>query len=243
MAQDARHVVGQNMDWYVVDVDTNVLFDLTMPNGTRVLAIGSVPYLPMAGMNSHGIAYGGNAVYSNDNVVGVPNAFVRRWVLEAPTLEEACVRACLPARARGSNHFLADTAGRLWNVETSAGRAARVESSTWLAHTNHYVAPAMTSLEGYHGEESRLRLASAQAALARGHERGDDPVELLTSVLRSHDKDTRSSGATICVHPDESLPVAERGTTAASMIMDLDQGRLLACAGPPCANPYREFSL
>ena len=95
--RDSR-VVGQNMDWYVVDVETNVLFDLTVADGTRMLAIGSVPYLPMAGMNSHGIAYGGNSVYSNDNRVGVPNAFVRRWVLEASSLEEAVASA--HARAR-----------------------------------------------------------------------------------------------------------------------------------------------
>ncbi len=24
-----RHLVGHNMDWYVVDVDKNVLFDMT----------------------------------------------------------------------------------------------------------------------------------------------------------------------------------------------------------------------
>jgi isopenicillin-N N-acyltransferase-like protein len=237
-----RHVVGQNMDWYVVDVDTNVLFDLTMVDGTRILTIGSVPYLPMAGMNSHGVAYGGNAVYSNDNRVGVPNAFVRRWALEAATLEEAYARVCMPGRARGSNHFLGDTAGRLWNLEASSSRASRVESSTWLAHTNHYVTPVMASYESYYGEESRSRLASAEAALARGYESTEDPVELLASLLRSHDESSGGSGA-ICVHPDMSSRVADRGTTAASMVMDLDQGRLLACAGPPCENAYQEFVL
>ncbi len=231
-------VVGQNMDWYVVDVETNVLFDLTVTDGTRILAIGSVPYLPMAGMNSHGIAYGGNSVNSNDNRVGVPNAFVRRWVLEAPTLEEARSRASMPERARGSNHFLQDRAGRLWNVETSASRATCVESSTWLAHTNHYVTQAMTGFESHCSEDSRLRLASAEDALTRGYERMEDAAELLTAMLRSH---AESADGSICVHPDTTLPVADRGTTAASMVMDLGGGRLLACAGPPCENPYQEF--
>jgi hypothetical protein len=84
-----RHVVGHNMDWYVVDVDKNVLFDLTCPDGTRILTIAGVPYLPILGMNSHGIAYVGNSVYSNDNRMGVPNAFVRRFALEAGTVGEA----------------------------------------------------------------------------------------------------------------------------------------------------------
>ena len=47
-----RHVVGHNMDWYAVDLDKNVLFDLTMPDGTRLLSIAGVPYLPMLGMTS-----------------------------------------------------------------------------------------------------------------------------------------------------------------------------------------------
>ena len=240
VVKGASRAVGQNMDWYVVDVETNVLFDLTVADGTRMLAIGSVPYLPMAGMNSHGIAYGGNSVFSNDNRIGVPNAFVRRWVLEASTLEEARARACMPERARGSNHFLADVAGRLWNVETSATRATCTESSTWLAHTNHYVTPAMIGLETSHSEESRLRLAGTEEALAREYESADDVRALLTTILRSHDE---IGDGSICVHPDPSQPVPDRCTTAASMIMDLQEGRLLACAGLPCENPYREFVL
>ena len=49
------------MDWYVVDVDKNVLFDLTTPDGTRIVTIAGVPYLPILGMNSHGLAYVGNS--------------------------------------------------------------------------------------------------------------------------------------------------------------------------------------
>jgi isopenicillin-N N-acyltransferase-like protein len=237
-----RHVVGHNMDWYVVDADKNVLFDLTMPDGTRILTIAGVPYLPILGMNSHGVAYVGNSVYSNDNRPGVPNAFVRRWVLEAATLEEAYARACMPARARGSNHLLGDLDGRLWDIETSARGAVLVESSAWMTHTNHYVAPAMATYEGYHHDESRRRLAHAQATLAAGCERGEDPLELVTRVLRSHG-DSPDHGDALCGHADETLPVADRNMTVASMICDLDGERLLACAGPPCENPYREFSL
>src|SRR5674536_177942 len=46
------HLVAHNMDWYVVDADKNVLFDLTTPDGTRIVTIAGVPYLPILGMNS-----------------------------------------------------------------------------------------------------------------------------------------------------------------------------------------------
>ena len=101
IAAGGRHVVGHNMDWYVVDAVNNVLFDLTVPDGTRIMGIAGAPYLLMLGMNSHGVGNVSNSVYSTDNRVGVPNAFVRRWTIEATTLEEARARGLLAARARG----------------------------------------------------------------------------------------------------------------------------------------------
>ena len=234
-----RHLVGHNMDWYVVDVDKNVLFDVTFPDGTRMLTISGVPYLPILGMNSHGLGYVGNSLYSNDNQAGVPNAFVRRWVLEAGSVDEARARATMPARARGSNHALGDAGGRLLDVETSAGAHALLERHEWMAHTNHYVSPSMAAYEGYGEEESRDRLAVAETLLAEGMARGEDPFALVSGVLRDHS--TRPDS--ICGHEDESKPVAERSVTVASMVCDLDEGRLYACAGTPCDNPYQVFEL
>ncbi len=225
------------MDWYVVDVDKNVLFDLTTPDGTRIVTIAGVPYLPILGLNSHGVACVGNSVYSNDNRHGVPNVFVRRWVLEAPSLEEAVARACFPVRARGTNYTFADVEGRLWDLETSAYAAALIEGDATLAHTNHYVHPAMTAFEGYHNEESRHRLRVAEDELAAGVARGEDARDLVARVLLNHD----GGHDAICGHPDEALPVADQVMTVASLICDLDSLRVEACAGLPCENEYRTF--
>jgi len=232
-----RHVVGHNMDWYVVDADKNVLFDLTTPDGTRIVTIAGVPYLPILGLNSHGVACVGNSVYSNDNRHGVPNVFIRRWVLEAPSLEEAVARACFPVRARGTNYTLADREGRLWDLETSASAAVLIEGAATLAHTNHYVHPAMAVFEGYHKQESRDRLRQAEGELAAGVARGEDPRDLVARVLTLHD----GGPDAICGHPDETLPVADQVMTVASLICDLDALRVEACAGPPCENEYRVF--
>jgi len=234
-----RHLVAHNMDWYVVDADKNVLFDLTTPDGTRIVTIAGVPYLPILGMNSHGLAYVGNSVYSNDDRRGVPNVFVRRWVLEAPTIEEAASRACMPVRARGSNHLLGDASGRIWDIETSAYGAAMTEHERHAAHTNHYAAPAMAYYEGYHKEESRARLLEAERTLEAGVAAGEDPERLLERVLRSHANRPDS----ICGHPDPDAAPADQVMTVASMICDLDAMRLRACAGPPCENDYQTFEV
>ena len=227
-----RHVVGHNMDWYVVDAPNNVLFDLTVPDGTRLMGIAGAPYLLMLGMSSHGIASLSNSVHSNDNRVGVPNAFVRRSTLEAQTLESARQRGLLAARARGTNHFFADTRGRLWDVETSATASAFVDhtSAGLMAHTNHYVAPTMALFESAAYEESSVRLATSERMLADGLAGGEDPVQLMARVLRSHDP---SPAQAICGHPDAGEPLAEQGMTVGSMIGDLDERRIYVCAGPP----------
>jgi isopenicillin-N N-acyltransferase like protein len=242
VAADGRHVIGHNMDWYVVDARNNVLFDLTVRDGTRLLGIAGAPYLLMLGMNSHGIGNVSNSVHSNDNRVGVPNAFVRRASLEGVSLEAARDRGLMAARARGTNHFLADTRGRLWDIETSATASAFMDHTDcgYMAHTNHYVAAAMAPFEAATHEESPIRLATAEGILAKGIARGDDPVELVARALSCHDP---APELAICGHPDESELPAEQGMTVGSMICDLDERRIYVCAGPPCENPYQMFEM
>jgi isopenicillin-N N-acyltransferase like protein len=242
VATAGRHVVGHNMDWYVIDAVNNVLFDLTVPDGTRIMGIAGAPYLLMLGMTSHGVGNVSNSVHSADNVIGVPNAFVRRWSLQARTVDEARARGLLAARARGTNHVLADTAGHLWNMETSAGTSALTDhtSAGYLAHTNHYVSPEMAACEGASYDESRVRLATAEGMLGKGVARGDDPIDLVTAVLRCHDP---SAAEAICGHAEAGDPPGEQGMTVGSMICDLDERRVHVCAGPPCENQYRVYEM
>jgi isopenicillin-N N-acyltransferase-like protein len=240
VSANGRHVIGHNMDWYTIDAANNMLYDVTVPDGTRFIGIAGAAYLPMIGMNSHGIGSASNSVHSDDNRVGVPNVFVRRWTLEAATLEEARTRGLLAARARGTNHFFNDIGGRLWDIETSATASAFMEHDSFMAHTNHYVAPEMAPHEGAEHQESRTRLATAESMLAEGIARGDDPVELVATVLRGHEP---SSEECICGHPLPEDPPAEQSMTVGSMICDLDERRVYACAGPPCENPYKIFEM
>jgi isopenicillin-N N-acyltransferase like protein len=242
VVKDGRHVVGHNMDWYVIDAVNNVLFDLTGPDGTRVMGLAGAPYLLMLGMNSHGIGNVSNSVHSNDNRVGVPNTFVRRSTLEARTLEEARDRGLLAARARGTNQFFADAGGRLWDLETSATACDLADHTAagFMAHSNHYASAAMQPYEGYLGGESEVRLGTAERLLAAGLDSDEDPVDLVARILRTHDP---SPDDCICGHPDPSAPPADQGMTVGSLICDLDELVMYACAGPPCENEYQVFRM
>jgi isopenicillin-N N-acyltransferase-like protein len=230
------------MDWYVIDAVNNVLFDLTTQDGSRVMGLAGAPYLLMLGMNSHGVGSVSNSVHSTDNRLGFPNTFVRRSTLEARTLEEARDLALQASRARGTNNFLADTLGRLWDIETSATAHALSDHTAagYMAHSNHYVLPEMQPFEGYGGGESEVRIGTAERLLAEGLAAGEDPVELVARVLRTHEP---SLDDCICGHPDADLPPGEQGMTVGSIICDLDERRMYACAGPPCENPYQVFEM
>jgi len=237
-----RHIVGHNMDWYVIDAPNNVLFDLTVPDGTRLLAFAGAAYLPIVGLNSHGLGNVSNSVHSTDNRLGIPNVFVRRTTMEAATLEVARERGLPAARARGTNQFFADTGGRLWDIESSATASALADHSPrgFMAHTNHYVAPEMAAFEGYDDPESRTRLDTAERMLAAGLDHGDDPVELVAAVLRCHEPTPQDC---ICGHPEAGVAEAEQGMTVGSIICDLDERRLHVCAGPPCEADYQVFAM
>ncbi len=236
-----RCLLGHNEDWWAGDVDKNLLLRIATDDGTRILAMTSACLLPPTGINSHGVATGGNTLYASDQRVGVPNNFIRRHLLESRSLTDARERALLPARARGSNHLFVDASGALLDIETSATSAAVIEGDDRLVHTNHFVDPAMTPFDLSTSKGTRLRRARAAALLDEGLRRGDDPRELLRAILRDHEN--AGEAMSICGHPDLSVPLGERDMTTASMIWDPRALTVEVCAGPPCENERRLFSL
>ena len=247
LATPGNTVVGHNEDWIEADIENMVLLRVTMSDGTRFLSLTGAAYLPMCGMNSHGIAFVGNTIYANDERAGVPNSFKHRWMLEAADRAEADARACLPERSRGSNHLFAQAGGQIWDLEVSASRSVVIEPEpevgidgqqvVWLAHANHFTADEMSGAERSDSLGSRHRLARARELLTAGIARGDDPVALVTSVLTDH----ANAPTSICAHPVPDDP--QDGPTTGSLIFELEERRMHVCAGRPCENAYRIVSM
>ncbi len=173
LTSQGRTVVGHNEDWIEADVENMVLLEITAPDGTRILSLTGAAYMPMCGVNSHGIAFVGNTLYARDERAGVPNSFKHRWMLEARRRDEADARACMAERARGSNHLFAQAGGRIWDIETSAAaRRGHRGETCWLAHTNHFTAEEMLDVERseFRGLEAAAR-ESARAGSCRDRAR------------------------------------------------------------------------
>jgi isopenicillin-N N-acyltransferase-like protein len=235
-----RVLVGHNEDWYSGDTPRNVLLRRRLVDGTRIVAVTPACLLAASGINSHGVATGANTLFCSDHGVGVPNNFIRRWMLESDSLETARERACLSARARGANHLMADMNGRIWDVETSATAEVTLESGSCLVHTNHYLHDSMLRHQmALSFDDSRARFARARALLDTGLARGEDAYALAVAVLADHEDEEHA----ICSHEDVSLPPGQRMSTTASMIWDLEALSADVCAGPPCENPRQQIGL
>ncbi len=232
-----RTVVGHNEDWIEADVENMVLLSLTVPDGTRILSLTGAAYLPMCGVNSHGIAFYGNTLYARDERPGMPNSFKHRWLLEAAMRAEADARACMRGRARGSNHLNAEAGGAIWDLEVSSERAVTIEADGWLVHTNHFTAAEMQDVERSESAGSRLRLERGRELTAAGMATGDDPFAIVAGVLRDH----VNAPTSICAHPVPDDP--HDGPTTGSVIIELEERRMHVCAGRPCENTYRVVAL
>ena len=223
-----------------------VAVEWRVPGEPVVFSIGIGPWISV-GWNDAGLSLTGNELTPNDDRVGVPRLLMVREQLTARTLDEAVAMALRIDRASSYNTVFAHRDGRAANVEGSGGDAVvrPIGFGETLAHTNHYVEPAMLRYEGdpaYAGR-SAVRYRRACALLAGAAAAG--PRTVTTAVLRSWLADHDGAPDSICRHPaagaaaplDASpiAPLVEGATmTAFWTLADVTAGRILYGRGNPC---------
>ncbi len=242
-----RTYAGHNEDWYPGDIENLVLRRVTLAGGMRYIAMCPAAALPMTAMNGRGIVSTATTLYSHDEAVGVPNAFILASLHESHTLEEARARIEEAPRARASSHLLCDDRGRIWGLETTAGRVAFIEGGERLAHTNHYLSPELAPDDASEYEGTRKRLTRAlelldgglASANPGGAEGAAQAVALAKSVLTDH----ANAPLSICAHWDDDDPDLDQSVTTASMVWDLSERAVHVALGQPCEHEYLTYSL
>ena len=242
-----RTYAGHNEDWYPGDIETLVLRRVTLAGGLRYIAMCPAAALPMTAMNSRGIVSTATTLYSHEEGVGVPNQFVLAALHESHTLEEARARIEEAPRARASSHLLCDKRGRIWGLETTAGRAAFLDGGRCFAHTNHYLSPELSPDDASDSEGTRTRLARAKelldeglASASRGGAKGAaQAVALAQSVLTDH----ANAPLSICGHWDDDDPDLDQSVTTASMVWDVSERAVHVALGQPCEHEYLTYGL
>jgi len=210
-----------------------VAVEWRVPGEPVVFSLGIGPWISV-GWNAAGISLTGNELSPNDEQVGIPRVLMVREQLTASTLDAAVAMALRPDRASSYNTVLAHRDGRAVNVEGSARDAVVRDAAAggWLAHTNHYVEPAMLDYEGdpaYAGR-SAVRYARACALLAGAA--AAPPGSVTPAVLRSWLADHDGSPDSICRHP--AGDAGERTKTVFWVTADVTAGEIAFGRGNPC---------
>jgi hypothetical protein len=216
-----------------------VAVEWRVPGEPVVLSVGIGPWISV-GWNDAGLSLSGNELSPDDDRVGVPRLLMVREQLTARTLDEAVAMTLRPDRASSYNTVLAWSDGRAADVEGCATEADvhGLDPRGSLAHTNHYVRPAMLAHEA---DPAYARTSAVRYARARALLDGAAPGSVDAAVLRTwlSDHATRPS---ICRHPlapvagDDALPdAAWRGKTVFWCIVDVTAGEVEYGLGNPCA--------
>lgn len=189
------------------------------------------------GVNSAGIGSVGNALYAKDARPGIPKLLAYRRIMAETTIEGAIRAATSSARAFGNNHLIANAEGDIYDVEVTGERwAMRHAGNRFLAHANHLTAPELTHLDA---DEDLLNSRLRQARVERLVEQrwGELDEVALVEIMSDHANYPKS----VCKHsaPESNLDYG----TIGSLVIDVTNRRLRACAGNPCRGEWREVAL
>lgn len=189
------------------------------------------------GVNAAGLGSVGNALYARDARPGIPKLLAYRRILAEATIEGAIRAATDPRRAFGNNHLLGTADGDLYDVEVSGGEWALIPGGNgFLAHGNHFVSTDLRHLDRDDDLlNSRLRAHRVEKLL--GARWGGIDVGTLKAVMADHANWPKA----VCKHhaPESDLDYG----TIGSVVIDVTERVIWACAGNPCRGEWREVRL
>jgi isopenicillin-N N-acyltransferase-like protein len=189
------------------------------------------------GVNTAGLGSVGNALYARDAHPGVPKLLQYRRAIVQPTIEQAIRIVTGHDRAFGNNHLFANAEGDIYDVEVTGRHWALLHAGNrFLAHANHLVTPDLAHLDA---EEDLLNSRLRQRRVERLVDAawGTITVHSLRALMADHSNYPRS----LCKHhaPESDLDYG----TIGSVVIDVTERALWACAGNPCRGAWREVRL
>jgi isopenicillin-N N-acyltransferase-like protein len=205
-----------------------VILKIQAGNEPEFLGVSSGGVGISAGFNAAKISLTGNQLDNNDIRPGVPRLLVVRAILASRFLSEAMDHCLLPQRASSYNNVIADASGEVYCMEGSATDCEPIYIQDHvLAHTNHYISPAMRQFEANRNtiNNSVIRYNRAMRLLHQHY--GQLTPELFQKLLADH----AGYPTSICKHGLESV-------TVFSIIIQIEQLRAWIGRGRACQAQY-----
>ncbi|MBN2170131.1 MAG: peptidase C45 [Candidatus Krumholzibacteriota bacterium] len=236
-------IMGQNWDW--IPQVKGALLRVTEPDGLRVLGYTEAGIFGVKiGLNTAGVGLAVNGLLSMDDDwsrLRPPYHLRTHRILRARDFAEAFAVVTDDPPSCSTNYLIGRAPEQVADLEHAPEDAVGVIAAEdgVLVHANHFEDPeaiGVTPVDTPALPKSRHRAERLRARLA-----GAKPLSIAGVMDCLCDHDGRPNS--VCRHPDTALPGSDRVETVTSVIMDLEEGRLWATEGPPCANDYQELSL
>ena len=242
---DGHTLVAQNWDWTVEAGQRSVLVEIHQDGRPDILTHVEAGMIGHKGLNTAGLALCANAMASQHDrfVPAVPVWVLARSALNCESLEQIPETIGRAERTASVNFTVGSSSGEVAAVEVTPTDVKVVASTRGrVSHGNVF-----EDLSPERGLEDRLAVLYPQfcdrARRAADLIQADGvSVDRLMAVLRDHDNRPES----ICRHVEdapEETPEGLQLETIASVIMDLNQGKLWIAPGPPCQCAYDEHVL
>lgn len=235
--KDGSVLLAHNEDATAGWADYAYIVHAEPENGPAFVAFTYAGLLLHQGVNAAGIGSVGNALYAKDARPGIPKLLAYRRILGETTIEGAIRAATSEQRAFGNNHLIANAEGDIYDVEVTGSRwALHHAGNRFLAHANHLVAPELAHLDA---DEDLLNSRLRQHRVERLVEARWGEIDLrgLAEIMADHANYPRS----VCKHhaPESELDYG----TIGSVVIDVTNRVLRACAGNPCRGEWRDVRL
>ena len=236
--EDGNVWVGQNLDLNPFYKDYGVMLHIPPERGSAILCYTQIGSLAHAGINSAGLGWAANALFSSGWKPGVPRPVLYRLLLERETLSEAVDVIAHARRASSCNYLVAHKSGEIENLEVTPDHHGLVHlQGDVLVHTNHYLHPEMVRFEKRPKdklENSKFR-ENRFGRLVTEHP-GRLSIERLKGLLADHELYPTA----VCTHA-EGNPWGMM--TIASIISQPADGLMHVCLGQGCMNKYETYSI
>jgi isopenicillin-N N-acyltransferase-like protein len=239
---DGHTLIGQNWDWLVHCFDTVVVLEVEQEGAPDFVTVVEAGLLAKAGMNSSGVGVATNALVTERDLgqPGLPFHVLVRALYDAETLTDALQTLQAGARSSSANYLIAHGDGTAMSVEAAPGDFSdlhlRFPERDVLVHTNHFLSEDARKgdISLWAMPDSAVRFDRTRKAVER--DIGSITHKTLEELLADH-ADYPSG---VCCHPDLREALPERGSTIASLVMDLDTKTMWLADGHPCTAPFRE---
>src|SRR6202453_1937099 len=248
MTASGHTIIGENWDWlqnvrgrvFIMRVTRSSEPGKGKPDFVGFTEAGIVGC--KIGVNAAGIGLCVNGLVTRrDGANGFRKPFhVRcREILDAWTFDKAILPVVQTDRCCSTNFLIGHADGEIIDIEATPDYCSYIYPQDGLVtHANHLVRETRIASQFERIAPHSLYRANRLERMLR-QSGGDVGVETIHTLLSDH----FSAPASICRHPDMTLPEPKRVISVAAAAIDLNARTLYVTDGPPCQSLFQAVPL